>query len=103
MFDIDAYLIGEYLATFESQLLKQATTSNDQKPPKTSTNDYKPPANDHKPPVNDKKSPANDHKPPANDHKLPTNNDKRRNRPFPNFNYLIFLYIVNEAEFDRCK
>ena len=59
--------------------------------------------NQHKLQDNDHKPPANDHKPPANNYKLQAKNDKRPNRPFPKSNYSFFLYIGNEAEFDRCK
>ena len=53
-----------FKVAINAQLLKQATTTNHDKPPQTSTNDHKPSADDHK-------LPANKHKLSSNDHKLP--------------------------------
>ena len=80
------FLVSATLITYVYLLPKYNTclvclvvikTVNDQKPPKTTTNDHKPPTNDHKPPVNNRK--------------LSASNDKRPNRPFPNSSYFIFL------------
>ena len=60
-----------FKVAINAQLLKQATTTNHDKPPQTSTNDHKPSADDHKLPANNHKPPANNHKLPSDDHKLP--------------------------------